>query len=127
MTKIFFEQYHFVFDKYMGTKWRSSETLHYILGGNSYPARQSALWTVDYKSRLCREDEEVSSGDTLEVLFVFPHQEVTLGKHHTMMHDAWRCQSQPTIQYMAYITAEAQPFGCHLISKCSNQLDCFSV
>ena len=104
MTKIFFEQYRFVFDKHMGTTWRASETLHYILGGDPYHARQFILWIVDYKARLCGEDVEVSSGDTLELPFVFPYQEVTLGKHHTMMHEDVKINLQDS---MAYISAEA--------------------
>ena len=59
---------------------------------------------MDYKSRLCGEDEEVPSGDTLELPFVFPHEEVTLGKHHTMMHGDVKVNLQDS---MAYITAEA--------------------
>ena len=104
MTKIFFERYRFVFDKHMGTTWRASETLHYILGGDPYHARQFILWIADYKARLCGEDIEVSSGDTLELPFVFPHQEVTLEKHHTMMHGDVKVNLQDS---MAYITAEA--------------------
>ena len=65
---------------------------------------QFVLWTVDYKARLCGEDKEVPSGDTLELPFVFPHEEVTLGKHHTMMHGDVRVNLQGS---MAYITAEA--------------------
>ena len=88
----------------MGTKWCASETLHYILVGNPCHARQFVLWIVDYKARLCSEDEEIPNGDTLELPFVFPHEGVTLGKHHTTMHGDVKVNLQDS---MAYITAEA--------------------
>ena len=101
MTKIFFERYRFVFDKHMGSKWCSNVTLHYILGGDPEHAQQFALWLVDYKGRIFDEAEGTSESPP----FAFPNEEVTLGKHHTMMHGDIKVNLQAS---MEYITSEAE-------------------
>jgi len=51
-TTVFLERFRYVWDKHMGSKYLSSNILHYTLGGDRYHAREFAQWLVDYKDSM---------------------------------------------------------------------------
>jgi hypothetical protein len=45
-VNVFFKRFRVIFNRHMVAKWTSSETLHYVLGGDKYHAKQFARWLV---------------------------------------------------------------------------------
>lgn len=108
-TETFFERYRFVFNKWMVSKWRSSDILHYMLAGDAEHATEFARWIVDYKETVdAQPSPEDADEDTIFEIppYMFQDKTVTLGKHHQMN------ANEPPIQVnlrtsMDYLTQEA--------------------
>lgn len=106
-TETFFERYRFVFNKWMVSKWRSSDILHYMLAGDAEHATEFARWIVDYKQKADAQSLEDTDEDIFEIApYQFQDETVTLGNHHQMN------ANEPLIQVnmrtsMEYLTQEA--------------------
>ena len=96
MTAVFFERFRFTFEKHVANQWRSSETLHYILGGDKHHAHAFARWLVDYSGR--------TMGGDIADSYSFPDRQVTLARHHKMTHGNITVNLRDS---MDYLTSEA--------------------
>ena len=83
VIEVFFERFRYVFDKWMGTKWRKSSILHYMLAGDPEHAKAFAQYLVHYKEVVLPQFEnEDDDEDFTPEPFVFPNQDIKLGLHH---------------------------------------------
>jgi hypothetical protein len=110
-TTVFLERFRYVWDKHMGSKYLSSNILHYTLGGDRYHAREFAQWLVDYKDSTSLSDtqtqdvEDEDDGLNFELeACTFRDITITLDSHHTMTHGPVKMNLRKSMQY---ITAEA--------------------
>ncbi len=49
-TDTFLQRFRYIFDKHIVKKWRSTEILHYILGGDPHHAKEFARWLLYHKT-----------------------------------------------------------------------------
>ena len=61
----------------MVSKWCSSATMHYMLGGDKHHARELAKWLVSAKEDMGRKEETHIGSD-----YRFADKEIALKEHH---------------------------------------------